>query len=202
MQPQVPHIYRTCIQWRWITKPTNTSYLHHFTAFLSRLPCIITCILIMTSLPHYVMTSSSSSDDLSLKYEVQEELTPGSVIGNIISDSGLARLYGADVLSTLRFSFLTQPSLDRQYFTIDEATGDVITAHRIDREKLCPRRNDCSIKHDIAVQPIQYFQIVKVKSVIIRNIKKDNIFFKMCHNLIFTYRYLLQLYVNIISSEV
>ena len=103
------------------------------------------------------------SDDHSLEYYVTEELAPGSRVGNLVVDFGLAARYNRSVLDTLRFSFLTQPAqLDRAYFSIDERTGELVNSARIDRERLCPRMDPCTVNFDIAVQPIQYFEIVKV----------------------------------------
>jgi len=48
------------------------------------------------------------------------------------------------------------------WFNVDEESGVITTARRIDREQLCPRAADCFIKFDITVQPIQFFQIIKV----------------------------------------
>jgi len=72
------------------------------------------------------------------------------------------------------------------WFNVDEKTGIISTARRIDREELCPRVGqdrrlswpdddeelcpraaDCFVKFDVTVQPIQYFQIIKVTSAII-----------------------------------
>ena len=53
------------------------------------------------------------------------------------------------------------------WFNVDEKTGIISTARRIDREELCPRAADCFVKFDVTVQPIQYFQIIKVTSAII-----------------------------------
>jgi len=53
------------------------------------------------------------------------------------------------------------------WFNVDEETGIISTARRIDREELCPRAVDCFVKFDVTVQPIQYFQIIKVTSITI-----------------------------------
>jgi len=48
------------------------------------------------------------------------------------------------------------------WFNIDEKTGVISTLRSIDREQLCPRAADCFVKFDVTVQPIQFFQIIKV----------------------------------------
>jgi len=61
---------------------------------------------------------------------------------------------------------LTQSQLDRPNFVVDELTGDIhLTSRRLDRESICPRQDDCIVQFDVAVQPIQYFQIIKVPPV-------------------------------------
>jgi len=61
---------------------------------------------------------------------------------------------------------LTQSQLDRPNFVVDELTGDIhLTSTRLDRESICPRQDDCIVQFDVAVQPIQYFQIIKVPPV-------------------------------------
>lgn len=51
---------------------------------------------------------------------------------------------------------------NKHWFAVDETTGVIQTERRIDREQLCPRSIDCFVKFDIVVQPITYFQIIKV----------------------------------------
>ena len=88
-------------------------------------------------------------------------------VGNLITDAGLMRKYNRTVLAQLRFSFLMQPSPDRNYFSVGETTGVVRSTHKIDRERICPRQDDCVIKFDVAIKPIQFFQIIKVKIEIV-----------------------------------
>ena len=107
-----------------------------------------------------------------LNYQMLEELPAGALIGNIITDARLNLRYNTSELLRLRFSFLTQPDLDREYFTIEEATGILSTTHRIDRDKLCPHVTECFVKFDLAVSPVKYFQIIKVRVEILD--KNDN----------------------------
>ena len=113
--------------------------------------------------------SASSSRRLRtvLEYSVEEEVSPGTTVGSGVAvDSGLVDRYGPEVVASMRFRFLTSPPL---YLEIDEAGGLLRTLSRIDREEICDdderRTNDdksCSIRLDVAVQPMTYFHIFKV----------------------------------------
>jgi len=99
-----------------------------------------------------------------LDYYMLEELPPRSLVGNLVRDYGLDHQYRPAVLASLRFTMLTQSQLERPNFVVDELTGDIhLTSLRLDRESICPRQDDCIVQFDVAVQPIQYFQIIKVR---------------------------------------
>lgn len=94
-----------------------------------------------------------------LHYAIREEVDSGVTVADIVADAGLHE-HGVDVLKTLRFKFLNQPICR---VTIDDRTGHIRTSGRIDREALCRRTDDaCQVRLDIVVQPMAYFQIVKV----------------------------------------
>lgn len=119
-------------------------------------------LLVQVFLSRLLLSSSQASDDF-LEYDMFEELPAGTCVIQLTDSIELRHKYGASDLRALRFSFLTQPNLDRQYFTIDQATGEIRNAFRVDREKICPRKDDCVLKFDVVIQPIKYFQIIKVK---------------------------------------
>jgi len=62
----------------------------------------------------------------------------------------------------LRFTLRQASSLAHRYFTLDETTGVLRTAQVIDREELCPYGPKCDLNIDVAVRPLQYFEIIKV----------------------------------------
>jgi len=113
--------------------------------------------------------SASSSRRLRtvLEYSVKEEVPPGTAIGSGVAvDSGLTDRHGPEVVASMRFRFLTSPPL---YLEMDEVGGLLRTVSRIDREEICGeverRAGDdatCSIRLDVAVQPMTYFHIFKV----------------------------------------
>lgn len=92
-------------------------------------------------------------------YVVQEEIRNGTQIGNIPLDLKLDIRYSPEVLQTLRYRFLTPPP---SAIAIEEATGRIVTRGRLDREALCRHETVCLIHEDVAIQPVQYFQIIKI----------------------------------------
>ena len=67
--------------------------------------------------------------------------------------------YPPEVFRTLRFRFLTPPP---SYIRLEEATGKIYTSGRIDRDAICRTEEICKLEQDLAVQPVQYFQIIKI----------------------------------------
>jgi len=98
-------------------------------------------------------------------FYVVEELPPDSFVCNLVTELKLESKYDRTILDRLRFSFFTQPPFDRTYFRLDERTGVIRTSRRIDRERLCPTASGvvaCLAEFDVAIRPLEYFQIVKV----------------------------------------
>jgi len=119
---------------------------------------------------------ATSTSETVLEYRVNEELPAGEYVGDVARDYGFDQELPVSTLSLLRFSFLTLPTAgDRMYFSIDERTGVIRTSAPIDREEICPEKTwtpagdeeSCTIKFDVAVRPIEYFRIIKVRIEII-----------------------------------
>jgi len=114
--------------------------------------------------------SGATSDDASAGGELRmfyvvEELPPNSFVCNLVTELDLESQYDKTILNRLRFSFFTQPPFDRAYFQLDERSGVIKTARRIDRERLCPASSgavECLAEFDVAIRPLEYFQIIKV----------------------------------------
>lgn len=110
-----------------------------------------------------VPLASTDAAEHFLEYRIKEELPANSFVGDLIADDRLDRKYEPSVVSSLRFSFLTKPRPDRRFFAIDEVSGVLHTTLPIDRESICPSEADCVSQFDVAVRPIPFFRIVKVK---------------------------------------
>lgn len=123
-----------------------------------------------------------------LHYAIREELPVGSPIADIVADAGL-HVHGVDAVRTFQFRLINQQQFPMSsslgpvgsfnsggtgvgggVFVIGESTGVVRVGARLDRESICPSTPSttgehswrCIVRLDIAVQPMAYFQIVKV----------------------------------------
>lgn len=94
-----------------------------------------------------------------LWYRIAEEQAERTLVGNIEEDSGLRNMYDNRILAKLSYRFLSKPRIS---FLLDEKSGDLKTGDRIDRDVLCPYIDTCTVKLDVAVWPVNYFQIIKV----------------------------------------
>ncbi|KAM8910662.1 protocadherin gamma-A11-like isoform 31-T31 [Spinachia spinachia] len=92
----------------------------------------------------FVAVQSAHGD---LSYSVQEEVKPGSVIGNIAKDLGLevGRL-------AARKARVDMEESDGKYCGINLRSGDLIVAERIDREEHCGEKPSCVLKFDLMLE--------------------------------------------------
>ena len=102
----------------------------------------------------------AQADQVVLHYQIYEEIRAGRYIGNVKDDANLAQKYtDISTLQQLRFQFLSQPATN---FLIEVKTGVIKTSGRLDRDTICPNMEVCEVKLDVAVQPVHYFEIIKV----------------------------------------
>jgi len=132
---------------------------------------LVLCRL-LSLLGHVIYTESGSAVPIDksfvLEYLVVEELPPETLIGSVPRDYQLNRKYSPATLNELRFRFLSRPGVgDRALFAVDEKSGVLRTADRIDREMICPSRTECFVAFDVAVHPMIYFQIIKIRVEIV-----------------------------------
>lgn len=105
-------------------------------------------------------TRSFGQEILERRYSLVEEPDIGTYVGNVITDSDLRSLYSPEVLDMLQLRFLRQSH--SSVFLLDGSTGVVRTANRIDRETICPGFDSCVLRVDVAIQPIQFFRIIRL----------------------------------------
>uniref|UniRef100_A0A671P9X4 Cadherin domain-containing protein n=1 Tax=Sinocyclocheilus anshuiensis TaxID=1608454 RepID=A0A671P9X4_9TELE len=89
-----------------------------------------------------------------VRYSVPEEMTKGSLVGNIVQDLGL------DVkrLKSGRARIFTEDS--REYIGLNVDKGTLLVKERIDREELCAQVSPCSLHFQIILEnPMELHRI-------------------------------------------
>ncbi|NWV24947.1 PCDGA protein, partial [Origma solitaria] len=89
-----------------------------------------------------------------LRYSVPEEMPKGSFVGDVAKDLGLQLPAlsdrGARIIERGR----------TQYFALQEKTGHLVTAERIDREQLCERVQQCVLRCELIVgEEMKFYEI-------------------------------------------
>ncbi|XP_038157789.1 protocadherin beta-15-like [Cyprinodon tularosa] len=101
-----------------------------------------------------------------LSYSIQEEMRPGSIVGNIAKDLGLEVIK----ISTRKARIDTEDS-NQDYCDLDLKTGNFIIKKRIDREELCSEKASCVLKYELVLEsPLELHRI----SLLIQDVN-DNI---------------------------
>ena len=98
-----------------------------------------------------------------VEYWLTEEQDPLTLVGDIVKDTQLETFYDAATIASFHFHLLTRTdTLLDNYFLVEETTGLLRTSDTIDRDQICPKLTKCVIKLDVAIKPVEYFQVIKV----------------------------------------
>ncbi|KAF3693898.1 Protocadherin gamma-C5 [Channa argus] len=101
----------------------------------------------------YLSCLSCASAQLS--YSVSEELSPGSVVGNIAKDLGLT----VQRIVQRNMRLVTESKI--HYFEVKQETGDLVIKQIIDREQMCELNFACSLHLQILLNnPLQIYRVV------------------------------------------
>ena len=119
---------------------------------------VLTLVLLLSCLT----TSVISQTERLLAYSMYEETPPNTFIADIPRDSQLSLTIPREDLNKLTYSILPQSGDFTQYFSIGETDGILRTTQRIDRDSICYQKVNCPLKLDVAVQPREYFRVIKV----------------------------------------
>jgi len=120
---------------------------------------LIGALLIATSL----LVDAGHVTELS----VTEEQPVGTLVGSVRENPNVIDLASSSS-GSLRFNFRFS-SGPYELFSIDNRSGDIHTARRVDREQLClsdlPTSSSptpCSLELDVTVLPLEFYRILKV----------------------------------------
>ena len=124
-------------------------------------------MLFVVSLGFIPLVLSQVSEPTRLRYDIMEELSPSTLVAEIAKDAKLDEKYSADVLKTLQFNILK--GRFKEKFVIEGNQGLLRTSGSLDRDRICDQTETvCEVPLDIAlVQPIDYFEIIKVTVVVL-----------------------------------
>ena len=100
---------------------------------------------------------SSIQGQTPITYTLEEETTTVTPLGNIIQNGGLQLPQD----NSIYFTILPVDQDLHQLFSVDQ-NGDFRRSKRVDRDSICPQSVLCEIELDIQVNPLEFFQIVKV----------------------------------------
>lgn len=111
-----------------------------------------------------LLTMASGQPEDTLRFELIEEVPVGTRIADLTIEAGLKMKYPPAILQQLKFGFLSKP---RANISVGSDIGLLFTKGRIDRDVLCPSMEVCEEHLDISVQPVDYFQIIRVTVAIV-----------------------------------
>ncbi|XP_052011303.1 protocadherin gamma-B2 isoform X15 [Apodemus sylvaticus] len=102
-----------------------------------------------------------------IRYSIPEELAKNSMVGNLAKDLGLS----VQNLPTRKL----RVSAEKDYFTVNPQSGDLLVGDRIDREQVCGKQPQCVLEFDIvAEKPLNIFHI----AVILQDVNDNAPLFK------------------------
>lgn len=85
------------------------------------------------------------AQDTDLQYSLPEEKPVGTFVANIASDGRLLINVTDAVFNQLRYQLLTEGNMYAKLFTMNEQTGQLETAEKIDRESVCQGLVVCNL---------------------------------------------------------
>ena len=110
------------------------------------------------------------SQETVVKYNVREEKSPLTFVGNIARDSLLFPNVTTEAFQQMSFQILTMGNNYATYFSIDEKSSTLRTTSEIDREEICPDMTTCEFSFNVAVyiqdketEVVDLYKIIRVE---------------------------------------
>lgn len=124
-------------------------------------PTLLLFVLVGWIVANGAVASSQDEEPIVLRYRIDEELPSGSYVADLIHDSGIRGRYNDSIMQQLEYHVLARPI---PFLTVGIADGVVRTKGRLDRESMlhCRAKPFCEVSLDVAVKPVQFFQILRV----------------------------------------
>ena len=118
-----------------------------FSTDLSLTMTLLTCLL--CTLSKTAVSQTSSAD---LVFNIVEEESVGTYIGSVTENQNLYRNLTSSQRKQLRYGLLDQSRFPASLFRVDESSGGIYVANRIDRESsTCYRQPECKLEFNVAL---------------------------------------------------
>ncbi|OCT87853.1 hypothetical protein XELAEV_18021555mg [Xenopus laevis] len=89
-----------------------------------------------------------------LRYSIEEESEPGTLVGNVAQDLGL------NLADIEKHRLSLRSGANDRYFIVDQKTGALIVRDRIDRESLCGSSLTCLLPLELGIEkPFELFSV-------------------------------------------
>ncbi|XP_005102136.1 protocadherin alpha-11 isoform X2 [Aplysia californica] len=95
--------------------------------------------------------ASASAQTPDVEFSIKEELSVGTVVGNISALDDLFPGLTSDERRSLQYGILNQATVPGSLFNITRNGGVISVANRVDREQLCLVTSDCILRVNILV---------------------------------------------------
>ena len=121
---------------------------------------LLLLLLLLQILEFQTVWCHKTGDPIILRYRVEEESPSETYVGNIIQDAKLQSRYSAEVIHKMEF-YMMKPV---QFLSVGPGDSTIRTLGRLDRESIpsCRGKQFCEINQDVAIKPVQYFEIVRL----------------------------------------
>ncbi|XP_030882037.1 protocadherin gamma-B4-like [Leptonychotes weddellii] len=87
-----------------------------------------------------------------IRYRIPEEMSEGSVVGNLGKDLGLS----VHELPTRQLRI----SSEKAYFTVSAKSGELLVGSRLDREQICGKKPACTLEFEaVAENPLNFYHV-------------------------------------------